>query len=335
MPARGCLMLHHHPHANRAATRAFTLIELLVVIAIIALLIGILLPALGKARESARQTVCLSNVRQLGVAAQLYANDSRTGVYLPSIFGFEDNLGWLYPDYITSGDAALCPSTRNIVRPDINLTQIGFFDGFDALYGRDFLADLFLSVGGRDIDVVEFSGFDEGIAGHSYEPFPFFDDGQYPDGETHLGRLRGTLGRQLGWKSPGSAFDDIFNDLDNVPGVAKNDRTVRFPSRTLILGDADHDDRDPEVAFLGIGRDDGVNSFPNEWNNHGEAGTNFAFIDGSARWAKAGDIVDIYMDSGFGFGEEVGERQLLQAAGYRRNTTVYKGFSIPLYEKTR
>ncbi|MAE63444.1 MAG: hypothetical protein CMJ18_04160 [Phycisphaeraceae bacterium] len=62
-----------HPPSGRAA---FTLIELLVVISIIALLIAMLMPGIKRAREAARAVECMSNLRSLGVAHQVYADES-------------------------------------------------------------------------------------------------------------------------------------------------------------------------------------------------------------------------------------------------------------------
>ena len=62
--------------ARRAEALAFTLIELLVVIGIIGLLAGLLLPTLSRAKEAGRSTACLGNLRQIGIALQLYTQDN-------------------------------------------------------------------------------------------------------------------------------------------------------------------------------------------------------------------------------------------------------------------
>jgi prepilin-type N-terminal cleavage/methylation domain-containing protein len=63
------------PAASRTPAKAFTLVELLIVVTIIALLIAILLPAMGRARERAKRSVCLSNLHQVHLALTYYAND--------------------------------------------------------------------------------------------------------------------------------------------------------------------------------------------------------------------------------------------------------------------
>ena len=110
----------------------FTLIELLVVIAVIALLVSALLPALKTARDMAKRSSCLNNLRQVGFAATMYASDFNgwypnhlqggwTSAFDPYSFS-KRNL--LYPQYISSLQVLACPN--NPYFPNGGANTIGY-----------------------------------------------------------------------------------------------------------------------------------------------------------------------------------------------------------------
>ena len=98
----------------------FTLIELLVVIAIIAILAAMLLPALTKAREKARESVCISNLKQWGLAVLMYVQDNDE--YIPQAYNWQEcwfsvleHLGYIKGlKYFPSkrGGIGICPTNQ-------------------------------------------------------------------------------------------------------------------------------------------------------------------------------------------------------------------------------
>jgi prepilin-type N-terminal cleavage/methylation domain-containing protein/prepilin-type processing-associated H-X9-DG protein len=104
--------------------RAFTLIELLVVIAIIAILAAILFPVFARAREAARSTSCRSNLKQLGTAWTMYAQDFDE-VTLPANTGTDPSHQYTLPNGILSG-AGQAKLWHTLVFPYIK--NLGVFD---------------------------------------------------------------------------------------------------------------------------------------------------------------------------------------------------------------
>ncbi len=97
---------------------AFTLVELLVVIAIISILAAILFPVFAQAREKARQTACLSNLKQIGTGIMLYKQDydetfPAFKLHDTGPFGPSRPYGWgdCFQSYVKSTQVMRCPST--------------------------------------------------------------------------------------------------------------------------------------------------------------------------------------------------------------------------------
>jgi prepilin-type N-terminal cleavage/methylation domain-containing protein len=105
--------------------KAFTLIELLVVIAIIAILAAMLLPALSKAKERAKRANCASNLRQYGLACQMYGNDNNNRLPLM------DAGWWPWDVSVTAADAL----TQNGVQRHILYCPSFSQQDNDALWG--------------------------------------------------------------------------------------------------------------------------------------------------------------------------------------------------------
>jgi prepilin-type N-terminal cleavage/methylation domain-containing protein len=110
-----------HPDSSTRHRSGFTLIELLVVIAIIAILAAILFPVFAKAREQARKTACLSNMKQIGLALYMYAEDYDES--FPERYGNCCGPATFY-DYETYNGVGYERTWKNMIYPYIKNLQV-------------------------------------------------------------------------------------------------------------------------------------------------------------------------------------------------------------------
>ncbi len=275
-----------HWRNNRTPAKGFTLIELLVVIAIIAILAAILFPVFAQAREQARKTSCLSNVKQIGLGNAMYVQDydetfeiawgvtgtGTDGTWLDAIQpyvknGGQNEGGGSINSWHWSNGIWHCPSDSegpSIVSYTTNALVTGAGNAASGFYPAETLASI-----DKPADVV--------LIGESNKAW----------------NIEGTNS----WDDTGTDYVRCENDL----GVAKNTPDAAFFYRDWIKNQDYTDVIWTPITGCPPGPSYGSLSYPDGWNckypafRHNRTGqksgnANFAFSDGHAKSFRYGSM---------------------------------------------
>jgi prepilin-type N-terminal cleavage/methylation domain-containing protein/prepilin-type processing-associated H-X9-DG protein len=264
-------------HRNRFG---FTLVELLVVIGIIAVLIALLLPAINRARAAAQATACMSNERQIVLAAVMHAGEHKKKAFIPTYHKAQDSILPLWQKYLNKNtQVGVCPGTSNVVNPALNS---GVGTGPTDRAGYEFPLDLtFASDNAQDTK-----------GGISYEILAWYAGGTlYPNGRFITAKnpppweQRGANPSQPDWGY--RAGQPLASMVPTYDAQLKTLNNTKRPQEVMLIVDSDQD----SAPALGQ-----TNNWPDPGNNHGIRGVNIGFCDGHVEWVPAGRrLIEIYL----------------------------------------